>query len=493
MGKRTPSVNTGSRGYSTHQEKGLSVVSTSHTTTERRETVESETQSDTNDVIETESMSSVSSIRVGQFPHPPQERPSVLGSKSSEGFLNLFGFLVLIWSAHDMYTMYQKEGVLIDFTLLKSMLIGIEYLMAYWLAIVLFTTLVSVGIEFFLVTLSQKKRISEFVDVMFCTMYGLAQLVLFVVPTVVVFTTNDLSALCRAALACQIVVNSFKMHSYFITNRYFREEIVYSGKYKQNNNKLIFNNQYEKTRMNFQSKSKLLLGLLEEYITFVRIPSLVFEIEFPRTKSINYAYVAQEYGGGLLICLCMYLIIQRFISPQLEKITTYDWYEIMIHLTVPSLIIWMMLFYCVFHSFMNGTAELVRYADREFYLDWWNATSVSQYWKLWNRPVFKFMSRHIYVESMRRVKGFNRVLAALSTFFVTAILHEFVLIITFKVFRVYFFSMVIAQIPLFYVTEKLSGTRLGNVFLWFGFTLCFPTMEFLYFRSALLERGAENF
>ncbi|EFC42070.1 predicted protein [Naegleria gruberi] len=426
---------------------------------------------------------------IGKFPYPPQSRKSLLEMKSSEGFLNLFGLLLVVWSGNVMYHNWRQSGQLIDFTLLFTMLKGVHFVIGYWFSIVAFSLIYSVLSEFILIQFAQKKRLSPFWDGINCTIYALAQLTMFAVPTWIVFNTDSMSPLCRSALGCQTVVNSFKMHSYFITNRYFREEIVYEGKYAQNGNKPIFNNRYEKIRCESYSHWERLYWLVFDFVEYVRIPSLVYEIEFPRTDKVDYRYVAREYGGGLLICLVMYLVIQRHISPFLQEIETYDWYDLIINLTIPSMIIWMLTFYCVFHCFMNATAEMVRYADREFYLEWWSATSVSQYWRLWNRPVLKFMSRHIYVESMRRVKGFNKFWAATSTFFVTAALHEFVLIYTFRVFRPYFFCMVISQIPLFYVTEKVKGTRFGNVILWFGYMLCFPCMELLYFRASLRERG----
>lgn len=34
-------------------------------------------------------------------------------------------------------------------------------------------------------------------------------------------------------------------------------------------------------------------------------------------------------------------------------------------------------FFAVFHCYLNFMAELTRYADREFYLDWWYAPKPS--------------------------------------------------------------------------------------------------------------------
>ncbi|KAL9642256.1 hypothetical protein ABK040_007256 [Willaertia magna] len=449
----------------------------------------------------TTTKSTVETIRIGNFPHPPEHRHSVLEAKGSEGFLNLAGLLLLTWSANQMYNNYRKNGYPLDLTLLFQLLRGIDLMMFLWLTITIYTLFTSVILEFIYTQKSNTKSTAnkasnsgkaskgnnkaKLLDYTLCTVYAVAQIVLFTMSTYISFTSTRLSGLCRLALAAQTCVNSFKMHSYFVTCRYFREDMIYGGKYVENDFKPIFNNQFEKTRVFTKSKFKQFLELCKDYIYFIRIPSLVYEIEFPKKDKISFRYVAREYGGGLICCLVIYIIIQKYIAPIIGDIDKYNWYDIAVNLSLPSLSIWLIIFYCVFHCFLNGTAELAYYNDRDFYLNWWDATTVSQFWKLWNRAVFKFMTRHIYVESQRRVKGFNKVLAALSTFFVTAVLHEYVLILTFRVVRPYFFAMIISQIPLFYVTELLKGNRVGNALLWFGFLIAFPFLELLYFREAL--------
>lgn len=33
--------------------------------------------------------------------------------------------------------------------------------------------------------------------------------------------------------------------------------------------------------------------------------------------------------------------------------------------------------------------------------EWWNATTVGEYWRLWNQPVHKWMLRHVYFPLIR--------------------------------------------------------------------------------------------
>jgi diacylglycerol O-acyltransferase 1 len=42
--------------------------------------------------------------------------------------------------------------------------------------------------------------------------------------------------------------------------------------------------------------------------------------------------------------------------------------ERVLKLAIPNHLIWLMFFYLYFHSFLNLIAEIMRFADREFYL-----------------------------------------------------------------------------------------------------------------------------
>ena len=44
-----------------------------------------------------------------------------------------------------------------------------------------------------------------------------------------------------------------------------------------------------------------------------------------------------------------------------------------ISMAVPNNIIWLTAFVCLFHSWLNFLGEILRFSDREFYRDWWNA------------------------------------------------------------------------------------------------------------------------
>ena len=55
-----------------------------------------------------------------------------------------------------------------------------------------------------------------------------------------------------------------------------------------------------------------------------------------------------------------------------------DWLHVLerlLKLAVPNQVLWLAMFYTVFHAGLNAAAEVLRFGDREFYGDWWNATT----------------------------------------------------------------------------------------------------------------------
>lgn len=117
-----------------------------------------------------------------------------------------------------------------------------------------------------------------------------------------------------------------------------------------------------------------------------------------------------------------------------------------LRMAVPAAYVWLAIFYGFFHSFMNIMAEISYFADRRFYSDWWNAGSLSEYWRKWNHPIHNFLIRHVYFPLRRR--KVNKPLALFITFLVSALAHEYIIIGIFRVVNFIAFTLMIVNVPL---------------------------------------------
>jgi diacylglycerol O-acyltransferase-1 len=160
--------------------------------------------------------------------------------------------------------------------------------------------------------------------------------------------------------------------------------------------------------------------------------------------------------------------------------------ERVLKLSVPTLYFWLAMFYALFHTWLNLLAELLRFADCEFYREWWNATTVGEYWRLWNMPVHKWMLRHVYFPAIRH--GVPKFYAGIVVFFVSAVFHELLVAVPLHMLRGWAFLGIMGQVPLMWATEVLKrrfkSDRIGNAIFWVSF--CFlgqPLAEILYFHD----------
>lgn len=158
-------------------------------------------------------------------------------------------------------------------------------------------------------------------------------------------------------------------------------------------------------------------------------PTLVYQPVYPRNTHIRWSFVAKRVMEVCGLSVFIWLASAQYAAPvlrnSLDKIATLDLTSIMeriMKLSTISLVIWLAGFFALFQSFLNALAEVMRFADREFYMDWWNSPSVGSYWRTWNKPVYHFMRRHIFSPLVGR--GWSPFMASFMVFTFSGILHE---------------------------------------------------------------------
>jgi hypothetical protein len=423
---------------------------------------------------------SVKLERIGSFPHPFRCRISPLADKRHQGIVNLVSFLLVSWCLTHMVNDYKRTGIFLDLTLAFTMLHGFTHMLFYTGCMIVFSGLCSILFEMIMLTnidinkteqSNHTEKKARIVDVIVICAYSISQTVLLTLPlTLALF--SDMSPVCRGAFCAQTFVFAMKMHSYFMTNRYMRKH------FHSNDNIHVVKDRYAK--FSKQSLRTSFIDLTADYILFMISPTLVYEPNFPRSSQISFIEFFKQIIGFITCCLVLYVAIQKYMLPQIESIGSFNVAEHVFFLAVPTLFFWMVAFYAIFHCLLNALAEISRFEDREFYLEWWDSTSMTEFWKLWNRAVYKWMCRHVYLESMRQVRYFNKTIAAISTYVVTALLHEYLLGVAFAIFKPWFFTMIVAQIPFLYAVERFKGTRFGNIIMWLGFSAGLPILELSY-------------
>lgn len=226
---------------------------------------------------------------------------------------------------------------------------------------------------------------------------------------------------------------------------------------------------------------------------FVAAPTLCYQLSYPRSKHFRARWMAKRLvmltGSLGLMLFVTEQYIQPTIDNSLKPLRDMDWLRMLervLKLSIPTLYWWLVMFYTLFDLWLNIVAELLRFGDREFYKEWWNATTVGEYWRLWNQPVHKWMLRHVYFPLIRhRVPKFH---AGLAVFFISAVFHEVLVGVPLHMLRLWAFWGLMAQVPLMMVTEwlksRFQSDRAGNIVFWVSF--CFvgqPLAMILYYHD----------
>ncbi|WFC96596.1 sterol O-acyltransferase [Malassezia brasiliensis] len=202
---------------------------------------------------------------------------------------------------------------------------------------------------------------------------------------------------------------------------------------------------------------------------FQLVPSLVYHLQYPRTERVRPEYVLERVFATFGTFFVLYVITVNMIMP----VTVDDNNDFLSYLLI---------FYLMFECICNGFAELTRFADREFYQDWWNSASMDEFSRKWNRPVHHFLLQHVYV-TLIFSWGVSKRHAALVTFFFSSVLHEIVMIIVSGKVRGYLFMAQMSQYPLILLAQtKFIKTHrsLGNLLFWVGLMIGFPLLNIAY-------------
>ncbi|TGJ88716.1 hypothetical protein E0Z10_g33 [Xylaria hypoxylon] len=221
---------------------------------------------------------------------------------------------------------------------------------------------------------------------------------------------------------------------------------------------------------------------VKNHYEYIFLPTVVYELQYPRSDSINGLYVAEKAAATVGVIFVMIMVSQTFIYPVVmrtvamkemgyttaQRFAEFPW--LLSDLVFPFMMEYLLAWYLIWETVLNIVAELTFFADRSFYDAWWNSVSWEQFARDWNRPVYSFLLRHVYHSSISSMRV-NKHTATLITFFLSACVHELVMWCIFKKLRGYLLAMQMFQLPL----VRLSRTRwlrdkkvLGNAIFWTG-------------------------
>jgi sterol O-acyltransferase len=194
---------------------------------------------------------------------------------------------------------------------------------------------------------------------------------------------------------------------------------------------------------------------IANFADYLLCPTLCYELEYPRTPTRSYFELSMK---TLAVFGCIFLMTvtsEEFIIPVLDDSrirlsrtsnfidSALIFAETVSSLLFPFMITFLLVFLVIFEYVLGAFAEITRFADRQFYSDWWNSLDWSEFSREWNIPVHNFFLRHVY--SASRGSGWGRGWATAVTFFISAVAHELVMGCITRKFRGYGFVLMVSH------------------------------------------------
>lgn len=225
-----------------------------------------------------------------------------------------------------------------------------------------------------------------------------------------------------------------------------------------------------------------------DMLKFMIFPTLNYELEFAQTERIRKRFLIKRIIELIILSQMDMALIQQWIVPTVSnsvlpfrQMQFSYMLERLLKLAIPNHVIWLIWFYLFFHSLLNIIAELTRFADREFYRDWWNSESVYYFWSNWNIPVHKWCARHLYVPLISL--GFSKCQASTAVFFVSAFFHEYLVSVPLKLFRMWAFTGMLIQLPLARFVSTYFNNNSANVAVWVSLIIGQPLCILMYYHD----------
>ncbi|XP_044588980.1 diacylglycerol O-acyltransferase 1 [Cotesia glomerata] len=239
---------------------------------------------------------------------------------------------------------------------------------------------------------------------------------------------------------------------------------------------------------------------LRDLFYYILAPTLCYELNFPRTERIRKRFLMKRIFEVFVGCQVVMSLCQQWMIPSvknsLEPFTKMDVAkaaERLLKLAIPNHLMWLCFFYLFFHSYLNLMGELLHFADRNFYGDWWNANNIDTFWRTWNLAVHRWAVRHLYIPVVEM--GYSKKTASVTVFFISAFFHEYLVSVPLKTFKIWAFMGMMGQIPLSFISkhvERRFGARWGNIVVWSSLIIGQPLCIMVYYHDYVVEHFGET-
>jgi len=277
-------------------------------------------------------------------------------------------------------------------------------------------------------------------------------------------------------ILCEATRMGMKMHSYL------REKLLYGFPNRFTGVFLVESPQQPQIHLSSLHTE------FKQYVYFSFAPTLIYRDQYPTLpRQIRWVHVGVHlfnFFAGIFFTAIMFKChtVPNFTAISMERLTASTVAVAFISSVLPGTMVFLNLFFGVNHSLQSLFAELLSFADRRFYSDWWNAEGPEDFYKGLCVPVYEWFATYIYMDVQRFS---NRLLgpavACLLTGTFAGLVFEAVIDTSLRISFPLVFVLFTLPLSLQALYPLRSRVKICNVFLWVSLLLVLGLLTGLFF------------
>lgn len=226
-----------------------------------------------------------------------------------------------------------------------------------------------------------------------------------------------------------------------------------------------------------------------KFLYFLFVPTLIYRDSYPRTSTIRWNYVISHLAQSATTTVFAYYLFYRFCLPVFrhfnsEHVTLKIFVLSILNCTLPGALVLFCAFYGFLHCWLNAFAEMLRFGDRQFYSEWWTATSWSSYYRTWNIVVHDWLYTYIYRDFHKLFGIKYRMISMYAVIFLSACVHEYIIALAFGyLYPILFIQFAVLGFISMLILPQRTQNNAFNVFIWaslffgLGMQMCLYSIE----------------
>ncbi|XP_063913717.1 sterol O-acyltransferase 1-like [Zophobas morio] len=228
-------------------------------------------------------------------------------------------------------------------------------------------------------------------------------------------------------------------------------------------------------RTKMHTETNLELPNFGQFFYFLFAPTIIYKDEYPRTRHIRWKFVLHNIAEMFAAMWFYAVIVEKFLILRfndicLRQFTLGEIIAPIFSNILPGVLFMLLSFYGVLHSCQNAFAEILRFGDRMFYKEWWHSKSLAEFHRTWNILVQDWLYTYIYKEFYELIIPKNKKAAGFVVFFVSAVVHEWLMINVFRFFLPINFILFLT-ISAVLTAVDISYGKWGNFLVLYGITI----------------------